>query len=237
MLRSHPPSLVELEVTSKRPAVLPDRLYASLKHRILTAELLPNQRILESDLARELEVSRTPLREALNRLANEGLLVLVPYRGYAVGPLTRQSIRDLFEVRLINEPEAAALAAERGTESELQAVRAVAELKYTPGEPESYIEYLRANSSFHLALARTSGNSRLEAIIISALDQEQRAEYLVLDAGLPINTEEPTSEHWEIFEAVRAHDADAARALMRQHITRSARRIIPKFEATTFGRR
>ena len=233
MLR--PPSLVELDVTS-RPSVLPDHIYASLKHRILTCALLPNQRILEEEMAREFRVSRTPLREALNRLAHEALLVLAPYRGYAVAPLTRQSIRELFEVRLINEPEAAALSAARADPADLETVRTSAELRYIPGDPQSYIDYLRANSAFHLALAKASGNTRLEGIIMSALDQEQRAEYLVLDAGLPINTEDATNEHWHIYEAVRAKDADAARGLMRNHIERSARRIIPKFESTAFGR-
>jgi DNA-binding GntR family transcriptional regulator len=236
-MRHHPPSLVELDVTGATPTVLPERLYAALKHRVLTCALLPDQRILEAELARELEVSRTPLREALNRLANEGLLVLAPYRGYAVAPLTRQSIRDLFEVRLINEPEAAALSAERAGPAAIETIRASAELRYTPGDPGSYIEYLRANSAFHLALARASGNSRLEGIIISALDQEQRAEYLVLDAGLPINVEDSSREHWQIYEAVRARDVAAARRVMRYHIERSTSRIVPKFEATAFGRR
>ncbi len=237
MTHQYMPSLVELDVSAARRSVLPQRVYASLKHRVLTCAMLPGERVLEAALSRELDVSRTPLREALNRLAHEGLLVLEPYRGYAVAPLTRQSIRDLFEVRLITEPEAAALSAQRANRDDRERIRAAIELQYTPGDTQSYVEYLRANSTFHLAVARSASNVRLEGIIMSALDHEQRAEYLVLDAGLSINTEDPTNEHWQIFEAIEAQDSSAARALMRKHIEDSTARVVPKFESTAYGRR
>jgi GntR family transcriptional regulator, rspAB operon transcriptional repressor len=103
-----PPSLIELDPAVTRPAALPDRIYATLKHRMLTCAVLPGARVLERDLCTEMLVSRTPLREALNRLALEGLVAIAPYRGYAVAPLTIVGFRELCEVRQILESEAAA---------------------------------------------------------------------------------------------------------------------------------
>src|SRR5450759_1269023 len=94
-----PPSLIELDPAVTRPAALPDRIYATLKHRILTCAMLPSVRIVEKDLCSEMQVSRTPLREALNRLALEGLVTIAPFRGYAVAPLTIDGFRELCEVR------------------------------------------------------------------------------------------------------------------------------------------
>jgi DNA-binding GntR family transcriptional regulator len=92
---------------------LPDRVYSKLKQQILTCRLAPEHRLIESELCAALHVSRTPLREALNRLALEGLVVAAPLAGYIVAPLTIEDIRDLTEVRQIVESEAAALAAQR----------------------------------------------------------------------------------------------------------------------------
>jgi DNA-binding GntR family transcriptional regulator len=83
----------------ERPEALPDRIYSFLKYRILTCVLPPAQHLNEREIADELKVSRTPLREALNRLAQEGLLVRIPYCGYAVVTVSEDDMRDLCELR------------------------------------------------------------------------------------------------------------------------------------------
>ena len=92
-LTERTPSVIELDPAISPPTALPDRIYATLKHRILTCAMLPGERIVEKDLCKEMQLSRTPLREAFNRLSLEGLIVLSPYRGYAVAPVTVKSIR------------------------------------------------------------------------------------------------------------------------------------------------
>ncbi|MDO8836976.1 MAG: GntR family transcriptional regulator, partial [Vicinamibacterales bacterium] len=96
---NRPRSLIELDPTVSSPAAISDRVYATLKHRILTCVLLPGQRVVEKELCAEMGISRTPLREALNRLALEGLVVLRPYRGYVIAPLTVADFRELCELR------------------------------------------------------------------------------------------------------------------------------------------
>ena len=212
---------------------LPDRICDVLKHRILTCAIPPGQRLLEKALCAELGVSRTPLREALNRLAHERLVTLTPFRGYVVTPLTVEDIRSLCELRRIVECEATALAAERATPEEIEELARLAELKYTAGQRDTYEDYLRANSAFHLALVRCAHNQRLESIVMLVLDQLQRPMYLGLDIGLdPVAA---TAEHVEKVAAIRAHDPAAARRLAAEHMAGTERRVLEAIQAANSG--
>src|SRR5579884_2621059 len=98
------PSLIEISPDARRPSALPDHVYAVLKQRILSCALLPNQRLVEKNLCEELGISRTPLREALNRLSHEELVSFQPHAGYRVAPITLEGFRNLIELRTIVEP-------------------------------------------------------------------------------------------------------------------------------------
>jgi GntR family transcriptional regulator, rspAB operon transcriptional repressor len=217
-------SLIELDPEVAPPAALPDRIYAVLKHRILTCSMHPGERIVEKALCSELKVSRTPLREALNRLVLEDLVSLVPYRGYAVAPLTVDSFRELCELRRIVEAETAALTAERATPADVERLEQVAELRYTKGDRQTYQGYLRANSAFHLALVRCVRNRQLESVVMSALDKHQRPLYLGLDVGM--DGKASTAEHRQVIDAIRRHDPARARTLMISHIAHAQDRIV-----------
>lgn len=205
-------------------AALSDQVYAVLKRRVLTCVLQPGKKLNERTLCSELRVSRTPLREALNRLALEGLLHLESYKGYAVMPVTVEQIRNLSELRRIVEAEAAALAAVRCTVAEQAELLALAELRYTPGNRQTYETYLRANTAFHLAVARCARNPSLEQIVISVLNQLQRPLYLGLDVG--INPREATREHAGVVKAIQAGNASRARKLMAEQLLRAEKRIV-----------
>ncbi len=227
-------SLIDLEPNMPLVAQgLPDRIYSALKHRILTCSLQPGRRLMEKDLSQELGVSRTPLREALNRLALEQLVFLTPYRGYTVAPVQLDDIRKLSELRLIVESESAALAAERATEGDLDLLEKSAKLHYQPGDRATYLQYLRDNSAFHQALVRSTGNERLESVVASVLDQIQRPLYLGLDTGL--DAEAATAEHYEVLDAVRKRDSAKARQVMAEQIRRAEMRILASVSATDFG--
>lgn len=227
------PSLVEIDPSIRLVSVLPDRIATILKHRILTCSLTPGARIVETDLCEQMRVSRTPLREALNRLVHEGLVTPVPYRGYAVAPLTIEGIRELLEVRRINEAAAAVLGAARLTENEVARIEMLAEVQYTVGDRESYTRYLRTNSAFHLAIVRGTRNSRLEAIVMSALDQLQRAEYLGLDVGVK-DAGRIEREHLAIAQGLRDRDGARVRALIVEHLNHAETSILGALQATEF---
>ena len=226
------PSVIELDPAIVPPAALPDRIYATLKHRILTCAMLPGERIVEKELCKEMQVSRTPLREAFNRLSLEGLIVLSPYRGYAVAPVTVNGYRELCELRRIVEGGTAALAAEMATPQDTQRMQETAETRYTPGNRESYLGYLRKNSAFHLSVVQVTKNRQLEGILMSALDRHQRPLYLGLDVG--IDGSASTQEHIEIADAVGRHDPERARTLMVKHIAKAEDRIVAALTAAGY---
>jgi DNA-binding GntR family transcriptional regulator len=231
-LTERTPSVIELDPAVSPPAALPDRIYATLKHRILTCSMQPGERIVEKELCKEMQVSRTPLREAFNRLSLEGLIVLSPYRGYAVAPVTVNGYQELCELRRIVEGGTAARAAEMATPEDVQRMVETAETRYTPGDRESYLGYLRKNSAFHLALVQSTRNRQLEAILMSALDRHQRPLYLGLDVG--IDGQASTQEPLEIADAVKNHDRDRARTLMVKHIAKAEDRIVAALRAAGY---
>jgi DNA-binding GntR family transcriptional regulator len=226
------PSLIELDPALSPPAALPDRIYAILKHRILTCSMLPGERIVEKDLCKEIQVSRTPLREAFNRLSLEGLIVLSPYRGYTVAPVTIKGYRELCELRRIVEGGTAARAAQTATPDDARRMTELAEARYTAGDRESYRVHLRKNSAFHLSVVQSTRNRQLEALLMSALDRHQRPLYLGLDVGL--DGETSTREHLEIAEAVGRHDAERAQTLMVGHIANTEDRIVAALRAAGY---
>lgn len=217
-------SLIELNPEVTPPLALPDRIYAALKHRILTCAMIPGSRIIEKELCAEMQVSRTPLREALNRLALEDLVVLMPFRGYITSPISVERFKELCEVRRILESESAALAAKRATPEDVAKLESLAVLRYSQKDPQSYENYLRANSAFHQALAEASRNSVLRGILVSSLDHHQRPLYLGLGVG--VDASASTTEHFSVVAAIRNRDARKARSVMLEHIARAEDRIV-----------
>lgn len=223
-----PSKLVSRRLSRPQPAVLranlPDRVYRQMKQQILTCRLLPEGRLIESEQCAALCVSRTPLREALNRLALEGLVVPASPGGYIVAPITIEDIRDLTEVRQIVESDTAFLAAQRATEEDIQTMESFARLSYKQGDRSTYVLSLGQNRSFHLAVAAASRNPRLEAIVTSALDQVQRALYFGLDAA--IDAKQATAEHLDLVAAIKSRSPRRARELMSLQIKNGERGML-----------
>jgi DNA-binding GntR family transcriptional regulator len=226
------PSLIEIVPHTTRPSALPDHVYAVLKQRILACALRPDERLVEKKLCDELRVSRTPLREALNRLSHEELVAFQPHAGYRVARITLEGFRNLIELRAIVEPQAAALAAERATPEDITELRACAALPYDPNDDRGFVDYCRANSRFHLRVVRTARNPMLENIVMSALDLYQRPTYLRI--GRQLDPKNPSAKHRAITEAIAKHDVVAARDVMLQHIRGGGERILAALKAANY---
>ena len=227
------PSLIEISPQSVRPSALPDHVYAVLKQQILSCVLKPDERLIEKRLCDELRVSRTPLREALNRLSHEELLSFQPHAGYRVASITINSFRNLIELRAIVEPQAAALAAQRATEEDIADLRACASLPYDPNDDRGFVDYCRANAKFHLRVVRTARNAALENIVMSALDLYQRPTYLKI--GRQLDPKNPSAKHIAITEAIAQHNVELARDIMLQHITGGGERILAALSAAGYS--
>ncbi len=147
------------------------RVYRVLKDGILMCEFPPGSTLNEGRLAESLNVSKTPIREALAALAHEGLVEVLPRQGYRVTDLTLSDVQEIFNLRLLLEPAAAAMAAEHASAEQLQALRALVESDLDAQDDRSVIA---ANRAFYAKLAEASGNARLATTLIHLMEEMQR---------------------------------------------------------------
>ena len=200
----------------ERPTLVREAAYERLKAALARGELAPGARLFEPELAGLLGVSRTPVREALMRLAQEGLIELLPGRGARVRVLSPDEVAEVYEVRAALEAEAARLAATRHAPDDLAALAAAqAELEALPSGDVG---------------AQTAADARFHALLVAAAkNRELERLFHQLDAKLALarrfSTDENQSpktlaEHRAILEALKAHDPEAAARAARAHIER-----------------
>jgi DNA-binding GntR family transcriptional regulator len=198
--------------------------YEALKQDILTCTLAPGAQIFESDLAARYGMSKTPVREALNLLGQEGLVQVLPRRGYLVAPVTLRDVQEVFQLRLLLETAAAELAAEHITEEALRQLNALVAVRYTYRDRASYARFLRANRAFHVAVAEASGNRRLAAFVGKLLEDMERILHLGLD--LRDSAEEMATEHGELVDALLKGDGALARKVVTEQLQNSRKRVL-----------
>ncbi|WP_262027427.1 GntR family transcriptional regulator [Microvirga sp. Mcv34] len=194
---------------------LTETAYLALRARVLSGELRPSAEFSEAELAEQLSMSKTPVREALGRLVAEGLIEAFPRRGYRVTPVTVKDINDLFAIRAMTEGTAAAMAALNLTSSDLDRLEALAEARYDPSQGESVQSFVKANRNFHMAIAEGANNPRLLAMVAAYLDECTRLFYL---GALSRDVNPETSDdHRRIVGVLRLRDPEQARAAMVEH--------------------
>jgi len=205
---------------------LDDKIYARLKTLIAQRRLLPGARILQDRLAREMGVSRTPLVNALKRLAQERLVEWVSRRGIYVKRFTKREMARLFEVREVLEGLSARLAAPRIDRHEVdRLVEMFRGLDITP-TPAAVRRYVERDRYFHWRLVEIAGNEQLANAMESV-----NMMFFAWQDGLVRPAAETIQEHFAILEALRKRDPDASEAAMRLHIRRSVERLEQEAEA------
>ena len=238
-----------------RRVVLADGTYDAIRAMILNHEISPGEHVGIDELARDLLVSQTPVREALARLEADGLVSKIPLRGYeATDLLTVQQFDDLFQFRGLIEPWAASEASRRRTRREIEALEAElarAESISRTGVAFAYPEFIEHDTRFHALVARASGSHYVEDAFIRTHCHMHL--FRVYKATLNIETNAPSegkfvqnmfkeyymggerplalSEHVEIAAAIAGGNGVAAGELMLRHIESSRQRFIPAVEA------
>jgi DNA-binding GntR family transcriptional regulator len=190
---------------------LADRAYHEVRSRITKLEIPPGETLAEGQLAAELGLSKTPVREALGRLRQDGFVLSDAKSRYRASPVTIKDTRDLFGMRVLLEGEAAALAAGQALGlADLKALETLQATSYDTSNPESVDGFLEANTRFHVLIGRVSGNQRLASTLELTLIQMER----LFRVGLLLSSraDEIVHEHRTLVEAVVAGDADKARA-------------------------
>jgi DNA-binding GntR family transcriptional regulator len=205
---------------------LADKAYAAIKKDILTCALEPGSQVAQSQLVERYDFGITPIREALKRLEHEGYLRAVPRFGYLISPVTIKDIEDLYEIRLVMEIASARMAVERAARQQLEEIQNHANFSYVFKDKESYLHFLEQNNSFHVMVARSSGNRKLADMLSGVLNEMTRIFNLGLD--LRDSAQEMHDEHVALAAALLNRDVEQAVAIVTDQITRSRQRVLEK---------
>jgi DNA-binding GntR family transcriptional regulator len=194
-------------------------VYGELRERILNLDLAPGTRLPEAELAAELAVSRTPLREALRMLLAEDLVEQLPTGGMLVRRLDLQDMRELYAVRAALEGLTAREACRRLTEADLEALGNLVErMRLLVDHPA---ELTRLGGEFHARIAAVAGNRRCEQLLRQLRGHMRR--YHALTSRHEPRRRAALEDHRALFEALRARDPDAAERTVRDHVLAACR--------------
>jgi DNA-binding GntR family transcriptional regulator len=206
------------------PVSIRQKVYEFLRNEILSDHIQSGDRLVEGRLARQIKVSRTPIREALHILEMEGLIESIPRVGYRVKELRRQDVEELCEIRAVNEILAARWAMKRIVPEELAAMKEnidTAEAEIQAGEPKLFVE---RDAEFHEMLVAASGSRRLLELcqMLRRHMLRYRVESLyVAESGL-----RAVSGHRRILACLEKKDAMGIEAAIREHLEQSKRDIL-----------
>ncbi|WP_077033285.1 GntR family transcriptional regulator [Pelomonas sp. KK5] len=200
------------------PESLADQAYAQVKEMIFDFSLMPGDRFSEADLVAKLQLSRTPLRQALQRLAREGFLQVFPKLGWQVAPLDFDVIDELYDLRLLIECHAAQLLATSEDRADLQAL---VDIWMVPPEQRlaDPVEVGTLDEAFHSELVASSGNREMARVHLGLTDRIRIVRRL--DFTKPARIAATYDEHARILRAIVRRRADEAQRLLRAHIEQS----------------
>ncbi len=209
---------------------LADEAYNAIFAQLMGLSIEPGSRITVDNLARELNVSQTPIREALRRLEGEGLVGKTHLVGYRATPqISRRRFDELYDLRLLLEPEATLRTARAMDERRLTVLKEKAGLMSSRGSGDNRLNYsafARQDALFHDKILEFAGNE----LIRRTLAQQHAHFHIFRLMFHPQVTAEALDEHEAVLAAFAAADGQAAKRAMRQHIERSRDRLLPAFK-------
>lgn len=207
--------------TTRRRAALHDEAVNHLRRMILDGDLAPGSRVPERDLCAALEISRTPLREALKVLASEGLVQLMPHRGATITKLSPQDLDHAFRVVEALEALAGELASERITDDEIAQIRALHGQMVAYYENGARPEYFRLNQAIHDHIVAAAGNPILSEMHANLSRRIQQARYMPNYSTA--RWRQAVEDHEQMLEALEARDSERLARVLRHHLWRRAR--------------
>lgn len=214
-----------------RPRPLHEEVVDRLRDMIIEGEIGVGERLHEINLAETLQVSRTPLREALKLLANEGLVELLPGRGARVSALSPEGVAELFEVISGLERLAAELAAVRMSARDLDRLKRMHEKMAAHFQAGERHEYFALNHEIHVAIVAAAKNDTLSAAHAGLMVQARRGRYTALAS--PERWSEAMSEHEALMDALTRRDAQLAGEILYRHDRRTGETTSEMLRATT----
>jgi DNA-binding GntR family transcriptional regulator len=206
------------------------KVYEWIKSGIFNGVLADGVPLSENMLAQETGISRTPIREALRVLAQDGFVTLVPGRGAFVAEITLESIREIYEVRRLLEPIAARTAVMRIPDDYLDRVASKwFEIRYMIDErhPVKWEDIAELDKEFHLMITTNAANRRIRDILVPYAAQVER--FQLMSAKALSNVEETARQHLQLIDCIRKRDGDELAGLMAEHIVSSEENVMKMF--------
>ncbi len=217
-------------MATKRSELLVDDVYGRLRDLIFSNALRAGQKLVDRDLAEQLGVSRTPVREALGRLAMTGLVESRSRRGYYVSTFSAEQVVDLYEFRKILEVHAVQLATKNATPSHLQEFdRILEDLKKLTSDLTDHADAVKLDMEIHELIARASGNASLHQVMQNVLDTVM---WLV---SVEISDKDALAaahrQHQAILHMIKKKDSEGAAALIRTHVESAQENLVKVLQA------
>jgi DNA-binding GntR family transcriptional regulator len=211
-----------------RPTTVKEHVYRALREQLTHGNLAPNQRIVEKDLTEQMGVSRTPVREALGRLASEGLLVAT-LRGYRVPQFTRQDMVNLSEIRLLLEPQAARQAAANPDDAGIAEMRSAIAEEVAAHANADVNAFLKAHTHFRGAWMRRANNP----LLLEALARTMHSLQLIRRWTMsdPVMRGMLIQAHRALLAAIEKHDPSRAHAAQAESIRKFKAHLLKKMKA------
>ena len=208
---------------------LPIKIYDIIRNRILSFKLLPGVKISDKEIAAEFGISRTPVREALIRLTNQGLVTSLHNRGFTVRQFSIKEIEDIYLLREAMEILAVKLVIQRLKNETVDQIDKLIEEYPTLMTSGSRKDFNRADEHFHLFIAEHSENALLKEQLASLHDQLavlRRHAYLLSQESLETYEDETFKQHLEVLDYIRNHDEKNAVDAMSRHVRASMDSVI-----------
>jgi DNA-binding GntR family transcriptional regulator len=222
-------SAADSQEPQKGEGSLAQQVYRSLKEDILTSRVGRDELLQEQSLAERYHVSKTPVREALRLLVHEGLLLVLPRKGYMVRPVGLQDVVEIFALRRILEPPLAMEAARRRTPEQIVLMEQSVERERGLLDPS--LDEMEVSLGLHMLIAEATGNTRAVGIMRALMDDASRMPWIAFPAIGPDPNRPGVEEHAGIVAAIAAGDDETAGRLMTEHLETTIGRVLGRLAA------
>jgi len=207
---------------------LSTKVYDLLFSWLVTRKIKPGDRLIEETLAKDLNISRTPIRAALSRLSQDGLIDLIPRKGGSVKKMATKDVEEVYELRQVLEGVAIRLSGPKITEKELNKLKELLKQSKTLLSKDLATQLAKLDSEFHRLIIDSCGNERLIEFVESLYNFVQI--FRVMGYYRLARARQAWREHTKILEALNKRDIHKAQELMEKHISNTKRYILSDFK-------
>lgn len=195
---------------------LRDSAYNAIRRKIVSCELMPGQPLTVTEVAESLDIGRTPVIQAIDRLAVDGLIDVMPRKGIIVSPISLDDFLEVIEMRMINEVAAVRWASQKAGRDVIGQMQANLKAIRVAAREREIGEFISLDQEFHRLITQAASNRILADVLANLHDKAVRFWFISLRS--PDHMKRICDQHAAIFEGIKAGDADLAETAMREHI-------------------